>query len=78
MKISSIESVLSRINISVGVAEGGIRVIGTGVCVAVVGRDGSFGGGEVGVPTDKTSTEKIQALRDIAISMKLVISRNHL
>lgn len=69
------ESVLSRIEMSVGAIVGGTRVNGTGVSVG--GREGLVGGGEVGVPVDKTSTEKIQALSKNAVNTKLPISRNH-
>jgi hypothetical protein len=61
---------------SVGVTEAGISVNGIAVCVAVEARAGSVGGGEAGV--DKTSTEKIQALSNSVLNIKLIIDCNHL
>ena len=55
---------------------GGIRVNETRV--GVEGGGVSVSTGEVGVPTDKTSTEKMQALSSMAVNTKLVISRNRL
>jgi len=72
MKISSIESVSLLIEMSVGVAEGGTRVIGTGVRVAVGGSDVNVGGKEVGV--DKTSTEKLQASSNSALNKIITVN----
>jgi hypothetical protein len=78
MKISSMETVSSRIDMRVGVAEERIAVDGTGVCEAVGGieKDVSVGGEEVGVV--KTLTEKLQALSNIMVNTQPTISRNHL
>ena len=59
----------------VGVIVGGIRVDGTAVNVG--GRVVSVGERAVGVPTDKTSTEKMQAFSNSIVNTKLLINRNH-
>jgi hypothetical protein len=66
------ESVSSRIDISVGVAEAEAR--GISVCVAV-GTMGVIVGG-MGVGVVKTSTEKLQASSDNALNRKRITGKN--
>ncbi|HET9909003.1 MAG TPA: hypothetical protein VFQ23_20300 [Anaerolineales bacterium] len=68
------ESVSARMEIRVGVTDGGTRVTGTIAAVEVGRADGCIDVGAGAPGVDIISTEKVQAFRNIIATVKLQIN----